>query len=314
MNINYLEFDNAQEAWMGINRYMITQEEEIIKNGGAIYGPELISYNNFIRIKNLKVDPNFDFGYIMSYKDKKWSALVNNYVHFDYLDLIKNEIAIREAKKARSYNYAYHFANHHGGGKDCLIAMNISRRVEHPNPIVVFEVRVSEVTQRLLFDLLLIQRIVEYIYGVNQVVEAHFFAPSMFLTGERVMAFNNVKPLRSILKKRRVTKTLSRFQKQILKKLKYYTTTDPMSIQFRSFRRAAQCVQFNPTTGRPLSGAIPLLAKTMQLLKVEDTLPDNIATPKDRQKHKRALNKVIKANNLIAEAKPIKKKKKTIKS
>jgi hypothetical protein len=312
MNINYLEFENAQLAWEGINKYMIKNEAEILKNGGAIYGPELISYNNFIRIKSLKVDPEFDFGYVMSYKDKKWSALVNNYVHFDYLDLIKSEIAIREAKKARSYNYAYHFANHHGGGKDCLIAMNFSRRVDHPNPIIVFEVRVSEVTQRLLFDLLLIQRIVEYVYGVNQVVEAHFFAPSMFLTGERVMAFNNVKPLRLILKKERREKTLSRFQKQILKKLKYYTTTDPMSIQFRSFRRAAQCVQFDEHDV-PLSGAKPLLAKTMQLLKVEDTYPDEVGTPKERQKVKRAAAKLIKASN-IPEPVIKKKKKKTKKS
>lgn len=279
-----MEFKDATSAWKGINRYMVKEEKTVIEKGGAIYGPELISYNNFIRIKNMKVDPDFDFGFVLSYKDKKWSALVNNYVNFNYLDLIKSEIAIREKKGARSYNYALQFANHHGGGKDCLIAMNFTKRVNIDVPVVVFEVRVSEVTHRLIFDFLLVQRIIEYVYGTEKQVEAHFIAPSMFITAERIMAFNNVVKLKKLLKEAIKTKQVGRFQKQILTKYKKYSTVDPMSIQFRSFRRAAQSLQIDEKTGRPVSGAKPLLAKDLQLMKFEDNYPDDVVTPKQRVK------------------------------
>jgi hypothetical protein len=308
MVINYLEFKNAQLAWEGINKFMLKEEALILKNGGAIYGPELISYNNFIRIKDLKVDPEFDFGHKLTYKDKKWSALVNNYCNFDYLDIIKAEIRIRESKKARSYNYAYHFNNHHGSGKDCLIALNFTRRVDHPNPVVVFEVRVSEVTQRLIFDFLLVQRMVEYVYGTEMKVEGHFFAPSMFITGERIMAFNNVKPLRKILREPIKTKTLCRFQKAVLNKLKKYSNVDPMSIQFRSFRRAAQVAQVDITTEKSLK------AKDLNLFKNAETFPDEVVTPKQRAKFKREKAKAIKPANVVVENTKRKKRKKKSKN
>jgi hypothetical protein len=300
MVVNFLQFKNAQSAWEGINKFMLQQETQILENGGAIYGPELISYNNLIRIKDMKVDPEFDFGHKLTYKDKKWSALVNNYCNFDYLDIIKAEIKIREKKKARSYNYAYHFNNHHGSGKDCLIALNFTRRVDHPNPVVVFEVRVSEVTQRLIFDFLLVQRMVEYVYGTEVKVEGHFFAPSMFITGERIMAFNNVTPLKKLLRKQIKTKTVTRFQRAVLNKLKKYSSVDPMSIQFRSFRRAAQVAQVDITTEKSLK------AKDLSLFKNIETFPDEIVTPKHRAKFKREKTKA--AKEIPVEVKKKKKK------
>jgi hypothetical protein len=313
MNINFLEFENATKAWEGINKWLLSKETEILENGGAIYGPELISYNNFIRIKNMKVDPEFDFGMTLSYKDKKWSSLVNNYVHFDYLDQIKSEITIREKKKARSYNYGYRFNNHHGGGKDCLLSLNFTKRVNVDYPIVVFETRVSEVTQRLIFDFLLVQRMIEYIYGTEKRVEVHFIAPSMFITAERMMSFNNVKPIRNILKKHIKAKTLGSFQKKVLKSYKKYSTTDPMEFQFRSFRRAAESVQ-KDENGILLSKPRPLPASSLTLFKSKQDFPDNVITPTQRNAYRREQAKVIKAQNLKeaeeVKVKVLKKKKK----
>lgn len=289
LTINFMEFETAQDAWLGINEFMLLEERLITKRGGAIYGTELISYNNFIRIKNMKIDPDFDFGTTLSYKDKKWSALVNNYVNFNYLDLIKSEIQLREKKGGRSYNYVMQFANYHGGGKDCLVGCNFTKRVGKEEPVIIFEVRVSEVTQRLIFDFLLVQRIIEYVYGVDKKVEVHFIAPSMFITAERFMAFHNVRSIKKLLRPIKEAGKLGRFQKQILKKLKYYSNIDPMSIQYRSSRRAAQSLQ-KDGDGKLVSGAKPLLAKQLGLLKVED-FPDEIVTQKQKAKYRRTFLK-----------------------
>ena len=285
MHINQMVFSNATKAWKGINEFLATQEKQIIANGGGIYGPELISYNNFVIIKNLKTDPEFDFGTFLAYKDKKWSSLVNNYVDFNYLDQIKAEIQLRVKKKARSYNYAYHFNNTHGSGKDCLISLNFTKRLNIEHPILVFEVRTSEVTKRLAFDFLLVQRMSEYIYGTEQKVEMHFIAPSFYLTAEHFLCYNNVRPIKKVMKQVIADDDLGDFQRKILKVLKSYSKIDPMSLQYRSFRRAAQAVQGS-------HGASPMLAKDLSIFKktIHD-FPDDVVSPKKRSAYSRKMNK-----------------------
>src|SRR5690349_7251422 len=155
MNFKIMEFGSLQSGWEGINEYLFLECEEIIKRGGGLYGPEFVSFDNYVVMKRAWVDPEFDFGKTLGYAIKKWSSLVNNYADLKYLDLLRAEIAHRTKKRARSYNYSFHFSNHHGSGKDCLISLLFSKRIGVEHPIVVFQVRTSEVTKRLLFDFLL---------------------------------------------------------------------------------------------------------------------------------------------------------------
>jgi hypothetical protein len=263
-----LEFGNLLSAWQGINEYLFLECEDVTKRGGGLYGPEWVAYNNYVIAKRAWVDPEFDFGKVLGYSYKKWSALVNNYVDLRYLDLLRAELGHRVGKDSRSYNYQFQFSNKHGSGKDCLISLLFTKRIGIPHPIVVFQVRTSEVTKRLLFDFLLVQRIVEYVYGHND-VEVHLFAASFYITAESFVMYNNVKSLRKLLKrhKKKHEKEYKaenhKFQDRVLTIFdRYISHPDPMSIVYKVHRRSVLQIQ-KGTDGNPRSGVKSLFAKQL---------------------------------------------------
>lgn len=271
--VNVLEFASLQAAWEGINMYLATADEETLKKkaGGGMYGTEYISYSNFIVANNAWVDPNFDFGAVLGYTMKKWTTLVKNYVDFDYLDVLKSEITMRRGKNAKSYNYSFHFSNKAGGGKDCLISLVFSKRVSEPFPTVFFTVRTSEVTSRLIFDFLLVQRIIEYIYGEGQPAEVQIFAPSMFITAERFTMFAHWKGWKKVKKKLGDDK----FQKRIKQVYKHFKTAELKSIKYKVHQRCAEVVQEQNVSGRPTK---PMLAKNLKLSKLIPELDKEVVT------------------------------------
>jgi hypothetical protein len=273
MKLNTMQFGNLQEAWEGINEFLLVEEDKIQRDGGGVYGSEMISYNNFITVNNPWVDPEFDFGKVLGYTDKKWSSLVANYVDFHYLEMIRAEISMRRNRGAKSYNYAYHFKNKHGSGKDCLISLNFTKRTYSYYPIVTFYTRVSEVTKRLLFDFLLVQRMIEYVYGPNPEVRVEFFTSSFYITPEAVSMYNNHRPLKKILRPFIKENKLGKFQTKVLEVLEKYQTIDPEKITFRSHRRSAQQLQ-RDEHGEPISGR--------KSIKVKDfVFPKPVAYPKE---------------------------------
>lgn len=287
-----LEFGSLQSGWEGINEYLFLECEEIVKRGGGLYGPEFVSYNNYVIMKRAWVDPEFDLGRVLGYHMKKWSSLVNNYVDLKYLDLLRSEMASRKRRGSRSFNYAFHFSNHHGSGKDCLISLNITKRVGIEQPIIVFTVRTSEVTKRLIFDFILVQRIGEYIFGHND-FEVHLFAPSFFITAESFVMYNNVKPLHALytnhkkLHKDEYRDDNHRFQKRVFDKYKEYMEhPNPRSIRFKVHRRSAIQIR-KDDKGDPISGVKPLLVKNLQLDELPLNLPKDVITRKQINKHKR---------------------------
>src|SRR5690606_31979735 len=239
--VNVLEFESLQAAWEGINMFLATADQKTLneKGGGGMYGTEYISYNNLIIANSCCVDPKFDFGKVLGYTPRKWTTLVNNYVDFNYLDMLRSEITMRRGKNAKSYNYSFHFSNKAGGGKDCLISLVFSKRVDEPFPTVFFNVRTSEVTSRLLFDFLLVQRIVEYVYGEGHPAEVHFYAPSMFITAERFSMFAHWKGWDKIEKKL----GNDRFQNRIRQVYNHFKTADLDTIRYKVHSRCAEVVQ-----------------------------------------------------------------------
>lgn len=281
MDINKLHFPNLQRAWEGINEYLFLEADDIIAKGGGLYSSEWISYNNFVVIDRAIVNPNFDFGIKLGYNYKKWSMLVNNYIDFRYLEMLKNEIHSRKNKNSKSYNYSFHFSNLHGGGKDCLVCAIFTKRVGIENPVINFVIRTSEVTKRLLFDFLLVQRLAEYVYGDNK-VEIHFFAPSFYITAESFVMYNNVKDIHKMLDKRGKVKN-DFFQKKVIKTFdKFYNHPDPESVIYRVSRRSILQIQ-RGEDGLPKSGVKSLLAKDLILKKSTIEFPDNIISKSQRK-------------------------------
>lgn len=287
MDIKVLDFPTLQAGWEGINEYLFLECKEIVARGGGMYSTEMMSYDNYVRMRKAWVDPDFDFGKVLGYSGMKWSGLVSNYVDLRYLDILRSEVNRRTKKKAQSYNYSFHFSNFHGHGKDCLISLLFTKRINHDYPIIIFQIRTSEVTKRLLWDFLLVQRIGEYVYGHNN-FEVHLQAPSFYITAESFVMYNNVKPIAKLLGKHRAANgnyPLHRFQQKVKDRFIYYMNhTDPESIKYRVHRRS--CVQIQKDeNGEPISGVKSLLAKDLTLKHYPLELPKDIITRKQIKNH-----------------------------
>lgn len=258
-DVTKMVFPTLEAAWEGINEYFLNNEKDIMAKGGATYGTELVIYDAFIHVYKSWVSPDFNFGVILGYKYKKWSKLINNYVNLNYLDLVKSEVLDRERRSGSHYNFTMHFDNSHGSGKDCLISLSFCRRKGEKNPFVIYNTRASEVTSRMIFDFLLIQRIVEYVYGKDKTVEVLMYIPFCFSNIERALMYLSYKG-RDIVK---VKGTPTKFQKRVLDKYDEFATRPLDTIKYRVHKRAAMQVQKDPKTGRPVANAPDLLAKDL---------------------------------------------------
>lgn len=256
-------FSDLQEAWEGMNEYLFIEEKKIVDTDtGGAFGSQMVCHDTIIVAHKAEVNQNFDFGRLLGYSPTKWTTLVNNYVDYHYLDMLREEVLKRERSKARMYNYTLHFSNKYGSGKDCLISLTLARRPNRKRPFASFVIRTSEITKRLLFDMLLVQRIIEYVYGHND-VEVHLYAQHWYITAESFIMFNNI---RSVEKLRKLLpKKLERFQKKIMEKFEEFMYhPDPHNVMFRVNRRSMLQIQ-KGKDGLPLSGVKPMLASSLKL-------------------------------------------------
>lgn len=248
-------YNTSQEAWEGINEYFIQEEEEIVARKGLRTGGQLIAFDSLINIGLLKVDPEFDYNAHFNYKTQKWTSLVNNYVNLNYLDIVKLEVRRREAARDNSYNISFIFDNSHAHGKGCLLSLTFTRRPYFPDPILIVQLRSSEVVKRLNFDFLLIQRMGEYVYGENARMGSVWYLPNSYTMSEVSAMYDIHKPILSLIE----PDTVLPFQKKILEALAKMKGTNYEDIKYKIHLRAAKVLQ-GGTTGAPL------LAKNMQLI------------------------------------------------
>lgn len=260
--INKFHYPDLQTAWEAINEYFLNNERQVRKSGGSTYGSEIVSYDNMIYIDKVKLAKDFNFGRKLGYTYKKWSKLVNNYVNFHYLDLVATEIRDREKKKSTNYNYTYHFDNSHGSGKDCLISLTFCRRKKQEHPIAIFNTRASEVTKRLIFDLLLLQRMIEYVYGRKNDVQLICYIPFMFLNLECSLMYVADKGVEIVSQK---NGKYSHYQTRLLEKYNKFLTMDVEKIKYKVHLRAAKQVQRNKD-GTPSSNVKDCFAKDLKLI------------------------------------------------
>ena len=284
--INLRDCLTLQEAWENINETLVVDAANIIKVNGASTGNQLISYGNITVVQKAWVDPNFDVGTSFGYTIKKWTGLVKNYVDFNYLDIIRKEVQMRVKSKSQSYNFSFHFSNKHGSGKDCLIALIFSAKLKQDRPVVTFMTRVSEVTCRLIFDFLLVQRCIEYVYGHNN-VEVVVISPTMFITAERFSMYHNHRNIYKILKK--VTNPHP-FQDKCKGVLDKMLNTDPDTIKYKVHKRSALNLQ-KGSDGKNMSGRDSLYLKDLTFNLDDTEYPEECLTLAQRKKYKATTNK-----------------------
>ena len=282
--VKVLEYPTSQEAWEKLNVYFLNNSREIVKRGGGRYGPQLISHDMFIKIRKAWVDPNFDFGNMFGYRRQKWTSLVNNYINLDFLDIFKAEVQEKIKKRTPSYNLSMQFDNSHGSGKNCLLSLTVSRRIGLDHPIMTFNLRSSEITKRLLWDLLLIQRVSEYVFGVKEHVAINIFCGNMYQNTESFIMYDNHQKIADIIKPSK-SGTLDIWQERSIKTLKEFLEVDAKKIKYKVHLRSVR--QLQRPEGIPLSGDKPLYAKDCHLFEIDDTpYPENCISLNARKRFK----------------------------
>lgn len=217
-----LNFENGHEAWAGVNKLFINQEDGLFESPqGASITNSLYTYGLNLHIENAEFDDEFDFGKILGYSQGKWSSLLNNYLDLDALDQLKLQIRELEKNKAvnRNYHIGFNFADSHGNGKGCLVSGIFSRMIGREKPMLTVIMRASEVVTRLPWDLLLAIRMGEYVYGNNQ-FSIEVIARSAFADDISLMLFNGYEPIEELIqnipneeRRKRLKKTLKKVKK-----------------------------------------------------------------------------------------------------
>lgn len=161
-----LTYENSLSCWEGLNEAFLLDINFfplVTKGKGALY-----AYDQTVKIKDPHMPPDFDFGKHFNYYINKWNSLVRNYVDIPSLKELKKEIEFYEnnGNGSRPYSLIYQFTNVHTSGKRCLLSMVVSRRYGKKKPRTIsMYLRASEITKRLAFDLLLFERIGDYLFN-----------------------------------------------------------------------------------------------------------------------------------------------------
>ena len=198
--IHSLEFATSMEAWEKLNEAFLRLDPMLFSKGAVANSGVAVCYNVFVKIRKAWVDPEFDYGRHFNYTESKWTVLLNNYLDFNQLDLIKSQLNVKKASYNQNYNISYIFNNTHNNGKQCLLSATFSKRFGEDVPVITMVLRASEITKRLIFDFLLIQRMAEYVYGKNQTVQINCFATQMYGNVETLLMYAAHKPFKKILK------------------------------------------------------------------------------------------------------------------
>lgn len=228
-------FDNSMQAWEGLNEAFLRNDEWL---NASVQSHCLYSYDTVIGIRDPKVDPEFDFGRHFNYTMNKWRQLVNNYLDLKELKEIKEEINILEFNK-KFYALALQFSNNHEHGKNCLLSMVFSKRPRQEKPNIAIFMRASEVTKRLICDLLLFQRIGELVFqGDPFTITIHF--NQIFNDDSVLLMYHAHKDVFKIMQAKGIA--LER-QKEITTLLKKLISQDPEKVKYKVHRRAVKVLR-----------------------------------------------------------------------
>lgn len=149
-----MKASNSTVAWEKLNRLFIKgTHKRVIFKGHSQY-----VYDFVLHIENPKMDPELDIFKFFHYSISKWSQLINNYLDIPYLKEFKRSLGDK-----KEFNKVYYFSNSHSNGKNCLLTMVCSQRVDKSLCLTLF-LRASEITKRLFIDLVFFQRIGEYLF------------------------------------------------------------------------------------------------------------------------------------------------------
>ena len=197
--------------------------------------------------------------------------------------------------KNTSYNLSMQFDNSHGSGKNCLLSLTVSKRVNLEHPIFIFNLRSSEITKRLLWDLLLVQRIAEYIYGKKEHISIQLFCGNVYQNTESFIMYDNHKKIKKLIQKDSNGK-MDPWQERAVQILKEFKEIDPKKVTYKVHLRSVNQLQ-RDENGHPLSGNKPLLAKDCNINEGQlIPYPDDCITKEERNRFRKSYLRKQKRN------------------
>lgn len=277
--IHSLEFATSQEAWEKLNEAFLRLEPILFEKGAIANSGLAVVYNVFVKIRKAWVNPEFDYGRCFNYTETKWTTLLNNYIDFNKLDLIRSKLRMMKVKYNQNYNISYLFNNHHDNGKQCLLAATFSKRFQEDIPVITMVIRASEITKRLMFDFLLIQRMAEYVYGPEQSVQINLFVTQMYGNIETLLMYDAYKPMKKVLKGMDKEHPWIKRLLEVYNKFKNGTEKEFSS--FKVFFRSFKVVRPDLYTYKPL------LAKQLLLEHDDIEYPEDCISYTQRKKYKK---------------------------
>lgn len=288
-----LEFSTSQEAWEGLNEMFIYHDKKLFGFGSSFTSGMSAVFNVFVKIRKSWVDPEFDYGRMFNYREQKWTSLVNNYLNLNKLDLLRSKVRYFQSKYNQNYNISYSFDNKHDNGKGCLLAATFSRRLNDDIPVITIMLRSSEITKRLIFDFLLVQRMGEYVYGKDTAFMINIFATQMYCNTETLVMYNSHRPLQEVL-----DENIKRWQKKgvprdnwpenLMKTFNTFMDKPESFGSYKVFLRTAKVLRPDYFKGNYK----PLKAKDM-LLEYEEGIeyPEECISLSQRKQFKKKYNK-----------------------
>lgn len=234
MNNNITWFPDSLLAWEYFNEAFLSGEGGlpfVFHTTTATYVYDLV-----FGIVDPRLPNNIDFGKLFNYSSAKWTLLVSNYLDRYVMDNTKREVTSLH-KKGLVYNYSMPFTNNHSHGKKCLLSVVFSKRCNETNPTISVYLRASEVTKRLIFDFLLIQRIGEYVYGNNN-FKMVFHVNQMFNDNTVLLMYHAYKDIKGILKNKKDKRSI-----KLLENLNIFLEKPIDSIKYKIHKRVAKVLQ-----------------------------------------------------------------------
>lgn len=290
--VHPLSFSTSQEAWEKINEYFLRHHRKLFNKGSSHTSGMSASFNIFIKIKKAWVDPDFNYGKMFNYKNQKWTTLVNNYLNLNRLDLLRSKVRYFQSKNNQNYNISYSFDNSHNNGKGCLLAATFSRRLNDDIPVITMVLRSSEITKRLIFDLLLIQRMGEYVYGEGTTFMINIYAIQMYCNTETVVMYHNHKDIRDIVGDKDTI-----WSKAVLSTLDKFLNEPTTFGSYKVFLRTAKSLSPEAFASQGHK-VVDLYAKDLKLEYSDIEYPEDCITMSQRMKFKQRHKNHIKKHGL----------------
>lgn len=199
--IKNFQFENPWDAYIGINRWWYNNYETLHRRGGGRYGSECFMPNVFFHCGYGKIPSDLDLGKLLGYSPTKWNTLVTNYLSYQGVHDVHDAVQALEKAGKSNYNVVMLFTNQYKKGKGCLISLQFSKRPRRGKNgeyerVITFSTRATEITKRLIFDLLLIQRVAEFVYkGLDIKWNTQFFSPHVYQCAESFVLLTSYQSL-----------------------------------------------------------------------------------------------------------------------